>query len=212
MPIPDAQKLVAEVQMLGNVASGGGGAKNFANVYHFRRTTNVNPYNNTSIANEFIAAILPAVCAAISDDYVTTGVSARCVNDAEDLPVTVADVTPGAIAGQRLPDYNATMLLLRTNLRGRWYRGRKFYGPIAEADSDEDVLSAGAITRFGTIITALGAGFTDSDGNPWIPVVLSRNKSTLDANPTNVVAADVTSIVLNKTLGTLRRRKVRTVR
>lgn len=212
MPIDPSLMRVAEVVHLGTVAAGGGSAKNFANVYHFIRSSTVNPWSNTNIANEFIASILPDVCAVLNADYATTAVTARCVNDALDAPVSVADTTPGGVAGERLPDYNAVMLLLRTALRGGSYRGRKFYGPISEADSQDDVLTAGAVTAFGTLITTLLAGMTDSDGNVWSLAVFSSTLSQSTVNPTTIVANVVTQILLNKSLGTMRRRKVKTVR
>lgn len=212
MSIPLADMLVAEVTHTGVVSAGGGQAKNFANVYHFKRTTNVNPWDNTAIANEFIASILPAVCDCLNADFASTGVSARCVNDALDMPVTVADTTPGQVAGERLPDYNSVMLLLRTNKRGASYRGRKFYGPISEGDSIDDVLTAGAVTLFNTLQAAILAGFTDANGNTFLPVVYSRTLSQSSVNPTTIVTADVGQILLNKSLGTQRRRKIKTVR
>lgn len=212
MPIPDNQKLVAEISHLGTSAAGGGAVKNFANVYHFRRGAVVGVFDSTVIANEFIASMVPNICAALNVDYVTTGVTVRCLNDALDPPVTVADATAGAIAGERLPDYNAVMILMRSAARGRNYRGRKHYGPIAESDSQDDVLVAAAVTRFTTIMTTLGAGMTDANGNFWSQVVCSKTLSQLTVNPTNVVYQDVTQYLLNKSLGTMRRRKIATVR
>lgn len=212
MPIADNLKLIAEVTHKGNSAAGGGAVKNFANVYHFRRTAVVGLFSNTAIANAFIAAMVPNICAALNVDFTTTDITCRCVNDALDAPVSVANATAGAIAGERLPDYNAVTVIMRTAARGRNYRGRKHYGPISESDSQDDVLIAGAVTRFNTINTTLGAGMTDANGNFWIQCVLSRELSTLDVNPTNVITNDVTERLLNKSLGTMRRRKIATVR
>lgn len=212
MPIDPTLMTVAEVVHLGTVAADGASVKNFANVYHFKRTTTVNPWSNTSIATEFIASMLPDIVACLNVDYVTTGVTSRCVNDATDAPVTVADTTPGGVSGERLPDYNAVMLLMRTALRGKSYRGRKFYGPITEADTTGDVLAAGSITLFNTLKATLLAGMTDGDGNVWNLCVFSPTLSQYSINPTTIVTANVTQILLNKTLGTMRRRKVKTVR
>lgn len=212
MPIPDNQKLCAEIAHMGTVASGGGQTKNFANVYHFRRSAVVGVFDSTAIANEFINVMVPAITDCLNVDYTTTGVSVRCVNDALDPPITVADATPGNVAGERLPDYNSVMILMRTPARGRHYRGRKHYGPISEADSVDDVLTAGAVTLFTTLITTLNAGFTDANGNFWLQVVLSKTLSNMETNPTNIVIQDVTQYLLNKSLGTMRRRKIKTVR
>jgi len=212
MPILDADKLVAEIVHKGSVASGGGEVKNFANVYHFRRTAQPAAWNSTSIANEFIAAILPAVVAALNADFVTSTISVRCVNDATDAFVDVADTSPGAIAGDRLPDFSAVALILKSALRGASYQGRKHFAPFSESDIGDDVLNAGAVTRVQAIATAILTGFTDADGNSFVPCVLSRSLSTTDTNPTSIVTADVVNILVNKSLGTMRRRKIATVR
>lgn len=212
MPIPADQMLTAEIVHTGTIVAGGGEAKNVANVYYFQRLTNIDPWSNTAIANEFIADILPVVCAALSVDFVSTGVACRNIDDALDNPVFVADTTAGAITGEHMPDFNSVMLLMRTNRRGRSYRGRKHYGPIAKSDVIEDVLVAGAVTRFDAISTAIIAGFTDANGNTFVPVVFSRSISQSSVNPTNIITSDVTAILLNKSIGTMRRRKIKTVR
>lgn len=212
MPIPDPDKLTVEIAHVGTVAAGGGATRNFANVYHFRRTSIGGAYDNVVIANEFIAAMVPTICAALSADYTTIAVTARCLDDALDPGGTVTDATAGAIAGQRLPDYVAAVLIFRTALRGRNYRGRKHYGPIVEADTTGDVLTAGAITRMGNISTALSGGMTDANANTWVQCVVSKTLSQLATNPTNVVYANVNQTLVNHTVGTLRRRKVPTVR
>lgn len=212
MPIPSNQMLTAEVTHTGHILAGGGEVKNVANVYTFQRLTTVDPWSNVAIANEFIASILPVVCTALSVDFVTDGVSCRNLDDALDNAAFVSDATVGGQAGEHLPDFNSVMLLLRTTQRGRSYRGRKHYGPIAKADVQEDVLVAGAVTRFEAIATAILAGFTDANGNTFIPVVFSRTLSQSQTNPTNIVTSDVNAILLNKSIGTMRRRKIKTVR
>lgn len=212
MSLADSSRLVFEVVHFGTIAAGGSGIKNIANVYHFRRTNTPGLATNANIAAAFAAAIIPAVTNALNVDYTGTLVGCRCINDAQENMQFVADTTAGQVAGERLPGYNAAVLILKTDLRGANYRGRKHYAPMSEGDSVDDVLTAGSVTLMNAIAAAILAGFTDANGNIFVPAVVSRNLSQLATNPTTVVATDVTSILTNKTLGTMRRRKTATVR
>ena len=212
MSITNADMHVCEVTLRGNVAAGGSDAKNIANVFHYRRTSTSAPWSNTNIATAWLTAFIAKITNCLNEDYTTQSAGSRCVNDAEDNEITVADTTPGNVTGERLPNINAATLILKTAKRGPFYRGSKHFSPLSEGDSVDDVLTSGSITLFGTLKTALLAGFTDSDGNIWKPCVLSRTKSLLETNPTVVSSEDITQILLNKNVGSMRRRRVKTVR
>jgi len=203
---------VCEVTLRGTVAAGGSDAKNIANVFHYRRTATTAAWSNTGIATAWIAAMIGPITNCLNVDFTTVSAGSRCVNDAEDNEITVADATPGDIAGERLPNINACTLILKTAKRGASYRGSKHFSPLSEGDVVDDVLTAGSITLFNLAKAALLAGFTDANGNVWKACVLSRTKSALAVNPTTVVSEDVTQILLNKTVGSMRRRRVKTVR
>lgn len=202
----------AQVVAYGVSASQGGGTKNIVNVFNFQRTTDVNPLSKTNIEGAFNTAIMTPMLAALSVDYTQTHVTVRFIDDALDAPASVTRAGVGAIAGERLPDYNAAVVQLKTSLRGRRYRGSKHFGPIAESDTDGDLLVPAAQTRFNTLGTAIVTGFTDADGNVWkSTIVSSMPPAQYKVNPTTVVATIVISKVLNKSVGTMRRRKVKTV-
>jgi hypothetical protein len=131
--------------------------------------------------------------------------------DALDPYLIVTRTSVGAQGGDWLPSFNAATLQLRTGLRGKSYRGSKHFGTIAESDTTNDELTSGALTRWATMITAYLAGITDSDGNTWLPIVWSRLLSNMSSVPTVIVANQVTSCRINKTLGYMRHRKQKTV-
>lgn len=190
----------------------GGGVKNFINVYYFRRTGTGNPLVKANIEAAFQTAIMSKVLAAVSVSYTQIQNTVRFIEDALDPPIGFAEVGVGAIAGDRAPDFVAVTLQLRTMVRGRFARGSKHYGPIAESDTLGDTLVAGAVTRFNAIGTALTTGFTDADANTWFPSVVSNKPpAQYKVNPVTLIANDVTSTLLNKSMGTMRRRKIRTV-
>ena len=192
----------------------GGSTKNFLNVYDYTRLSTVNPVNKTNIEAAFQTQVGTPLLAALSVSYTQTYTTVRFFDDALDAPQAFTEAGVGAIAGDRAPDYVCVTAQFGTGLRGRSYRGSKHWGPIAETDTLGDCLSvpAGAVTRFTNLYQAFVAGFTDADGNTWVPVVKSSKPPAQYAvNPVTVVANIIVSGKLNKSLGTMRRRKIKTV-
>lgn len=210
--IPANQITVAEVVMNGIAAAAGSTAVNIANVYHFRRTTTVNVPSKSVLETRFQAIIGAPVIALLNARYAQTNTTIRWVNDPLDqaLPFTEAGV--GAIAGDSMSSLDAVYVLMRTGIKGRSYRGSKHYGPLSEADTTatSDILNAAAIARFATLIAALAAPFTDANGNTWVLQVYSR---TLDAFAVKPIVAsfDVSSVLLNKRVGRMKRREAKSV-
>lgn len=190
----------------------GGSTKNIVNVYNFQRLATVNPVSKANIEAAFQTNIMVPVLAALSVSYTQTQNTVRFFDDALDAPTSFTETGVGGISGDRLPDYSAVTLQMKSTLRGRSYNGSKHFGPIAESDTLGDTLVAGAVTRFNAIGSALVSGFTDSDGNLWLPVIKSsRPPANYRTNPTLVLVQLVAGTRLNKSLGTMRRRKIRTV-
>lgn len=212
MPIPDNEKAVVELTVKGTIAAGGSDATPVANVFHFRRTALSGAISKTNIKTAFDTAIVALLEAATNADVTFDTIEARYVNDALDPPTAFTIARVGDIVGDRAPSHAAVYMLLRTANKGRSYRGSKHFSPLSESDFGDDVLSGAGVTNWGALKDAILAGFTDSDGNVWIPVVLSRLLSTLGTNPTTVIATDVTAVLLNKTIGGMDRRRAATVR
>jgi hypothetical protein len=214
MSIPVGSQRTIEVVMNGVAAANGGNAKNIANVYHFFRTTNVNPVSKAHIETAFQGAIGALVIALLNVRYAQTTTTVRIVDDAQDQAVIFPEAGVGAIAGDSMAVEDMAFLLMRTGIRGKSFKGNKKYGPLSETDSTlatADVLNAAAIARFNTLSAALLAGFGDADGNHWQTMVLSRELSQLILNPTNVIAFPVVQLALNHRISSMRRRKIASV-
>lgn len=203
-----------EVVMNAFAVARGGQAKPLANVFQFYRTSGILPRVKANVEAAFQSAIGDIVLAALNVDYTQTGTSIRWMDDATDAPVSFVEAGVGAIANDRAPDHVCATIQLKSGRRGWASRGSKHFGPIAEDDTLGDVLDAGAITRFQTLADAILAGFTDSDGNVWAPIIVSRaelSHPVFSTNPTYWIWAQVTNVVVNHSLGSMRRRKIKTV-
>lgn len=221
MAIPANQLINIEIISKGIIAAGGSNAKAVNNVYTFRRTNTTLPVSKPNIEAAFQAAIMIPVTNALNAAYTQTGNALRFLNDATDPHQLVARAVAGQIAGARQQNYDAVAMTLRTAYRGKSGRGSKHFSPISEADTTGDVLVAGAVTLWNLVKAALLAGFTDSDGNFWTLTIVSRFAevgpsgnpplSQLKTNPTTVFSNDVFAILLDKTTGTMRKRKAATV-
>lgn len=211
MPIPTNQIRVAEIVLRGNIAAGGSDAVNTAFVFHYRRiAVTVDPVK-AALNNAFTAGPAAAIAAALNVGWSAALHDIRWLNDAEDPYLSISGSEVGAITGDRLPSDDAVFLLFRTALRGRKFKGGKHLAPFSESDIGADVLNAGAITRAEAICTALTTPLTDSTGNIWNFCIVSRTSSILRTNPTTVVSNDVTQALVNSRIGTMLRRKVRSV-
>lgn len=203
---------VAEVVMAGVMAAGGSNAKNVQSVFHYRLSVLGGAPTKAALETIFQATIPVVFVAAANVRYTQSGNSVRGLNDATDAYQTVTRALPGAIATDSMPTIDSVYMLLRTAKRGANYRGSKHFPGVNEADTTDDLLTGAGLVRWQALQTALMTPLVDALGNTWVLSLLSRSLSQLTNNPTTVVANDVTSVLLNKNVGTMRRRRTQTVR
>lgn len=211
MPVPDSKKMTVEIVCKGTIAAAGAGVKPCLNVFHYRRDSNTNPLSKTNVASKFDASILSNIVPVLHADYSCLELLTRFIEDNLDAYQSDVVAEVGGVAGDRAPDYECVTFQLKTNVRGRNYRGSKHFSPIAEADTDGDVIDAAALANWQALKVLLGSSFADADGNNWSPFVWSRSLSTLAGDLWTIVGATVNNVVLNKTLGTVRSRKTATI-
>jgi hypothetical protein len=203
---------ICEVAAQGVMAAAGSGAKNVASIFHYRLATLTAPATKVAIEQAFQTAIMIPFTNAASNRYTQSSTTIRWVDDAQDSPQAVTRAVAGAIATDSQPTLSAVYMLFRTAKRGKSYRGSKHFPAVSEVDTTGDILTGAGLALWQTLRTAVATALTDALGNVWNLSLLSRTLSTLTVNPTTVIANDVTSVLLNKTLGTMRRRRVATVR
>jgi hypothetical protein len=212
--IPLNQLYTAELRIQGTVSAAGSNSRTAMQVHHYRRTANVLTVNKANIITAFLAACRSALTACLSVRYTGTVTDCRMIEDALDQPLPMAETHVGGVAGDSMPMSVSAFLKYSTGLRGKSFRGSKRVYPIAESFTTvatDDILNAGALALFATLNTALLAGFTDGDGNVWVPCILSRLNSQLKKNPTTVFRNDVTSITTRKSLGHMRHRQAKSL-
>jgi len=214
MPIPLNQVTVAEISFRGIIAAGGSNSVFTNFIFHYRRlAVAINP-SKPNLAAAFSAGPATTIAAALNVGWSAQTLNVRWVNDAQDQYSSAASVLVGAITGDRLASDQSSYLLFRTGLRGRSFRGSKHLGPMSESDvttPNDDIWNAGALTRLAAVNTALLAVLNSAEGNQWVFTLLSRKLSQLVTNPTVVTTNDITSALVSKRVGSMLRRKVRSV-
>lgn len=213
-PIPDNQCLVAQINMRGIVSSAGGEAKNALNVFYFRRTVSSIPLNVVNVEAAFQAGPVVPILAALNLRYSQTANEVRMINDCTRPFLTVPRALPGLITGDSMPVNTAIYILSRTAFRGKSFKGGKHFFPLSESDTTTataDIINAACLVRMQAIASAWLAGFTDSDGNVWVPTVLSKKNSQLQTNPTTVSTSDITQILVNQRLAKMKRHNINSV-
>lgn len=212
---PDTSIFTAEIQMQGIGAAGGSTSRNFNFRFNYKRTTGSNVLSETALETAFNAGPTVPILAALNIRFSQTVNVVRFVEDAVRPAVTVSRTGVGAVTGDGMAMHNAVFILKRMGIRGRGSHGSNHFGPLSESDTTsgtDDILNAAAITRFNAVITALVANLTDSNGNVWVPVILSRVKpAQYKTNPTNVITYPVSQMLLNKRIGRMKRRERQSV-
>lgn len=212
MPIAPGLITHAEVVILGTAATGGSSVTPSINVFNYRRTSTVPVLGKGSLNTIFQTTVLVPLLAAANVRYTPGNVAIRWTDDALDAPASFAAAGVGAIATDSLPSDDAVCMILQTGLRGRSFRGAKHFGPASEVDTTNDILVGAGLGRWNAVKAAVLSALVDANGNTWIPQVLSRKLSQLRVNPTTVVANDITLVQLDLNVGTMRRRRSRTIR
>jgi len=212
MPFVPILGSIAEIVAQSSQGAAGGSAKNVASVFHYRLALLVAPATKTALEAGFQAQVMVPFTNAANVRITQVQNSVRWINDAIDAPVAFARAVAGAIATDSAPGLDTVTMLLRTGNRGKSYRGSKHFAGLNEIDTTGDVLTGAGLTRWQTLQTAVAANIVDALNNVWTPTVVSRKLSQLVLNPTTVVANDVTQVLINKSVGTMRRRRTITVR
>lgn len=212
MPIPSNQMVNIEVHVHSIVASGGSGTRFGDFVFHYaRQNPSLALPTKTQIDAAFQTAVVVPLGAALNVRFLQSRNSIRYLDDVTDGFVDFSHAVAGAVTGDSMSTILAAFALGRTGLRGKTYLAKKHYFPLSESDTTsgtDDILNAAAITRFTTLNTAWLNGFTDASGNQWLPTCFSRKLSQFKTNPTTIVAPTITSIALNKRVGSMKHRKV----
>jgi len=201
--------LYAQITVHATVVPRGGETKSIANVYNFRRDGSVNPRVKQEVSDAFQSAIQSFVLAALSIDYTQVANTVRWLDDATDMPQDFAEAHVGAITGQRYDNFTAAFILLKTTSRKT--KGSKHYSPLGEDTVSGDEIVVGELPNFQDIADNILTGFTDASGNIWKSTIVNTKNAIFGVNPTLFGDSLVTSALVRKTVGTMKRRKVRGV-
>jgi hypothetical protein len=214
MPVSTVPPSNVEIHIKGTISAAGSNNRLTDWAFYFARNSLVPTLNKAGIDTAFQAAIMVPLGAALNNRFLQSQNTVRFPDDATDAPVAFNHAVVGAVAGDSMPTLCQAFMLFRTGLRGKHYRGSKKFGPLSESDTTAataDLLNAGAQANWAAVAAAILAGFTDAQGNTWIPTVLSKGLSQLRTNPTTIVASFVTQVLTRKSIGRIKKREVKSV-
>lgn len=210
-PLPQVTDPVYEIIIKGTATDGGAGTSKAQNVFYYRLTTPTAPVNKTNLAAAFRTAVIVPLLAAANIRYAPNRVSIRNIQNVADQSQDTAQAGVGAIATDSLPSDDSIVCILTSSTRGKMCQGRKHFGMGSEIDTTNDILTVGA-ARWTAVRDGIKLVLTDADANVWTPFVLSRNclNASLQA-PVKIFGANVTGARLLLNIGTMRRRRTKTV-
>jgi hypothetical protein len=201
---------VIEIQVRATATTTSGGKKGIWNIFHYRLSAG-SMDSKQQIAGDFESKVFGFFTPLLASNYATTFILVRVVDDPEDQLNGIATAIVGAKAGDPLPTFTTVVTPLSCAQRGRSFRGSKHFAPIVDADQIGDELAPAAVAPWQAASSKLSVPLTSVNGT-YQPIVLSRTRSQLKTAPTLIVGSDVVSAALNKTLGTMRKRKEKTAR
>ena len=183
------------------------------NLYHFRRAPGTwHAVTLSQLNTAFIGNFDASLSAALQNDAGAGSIQSKFL----DLPTNdygpAGVMTQGQVSGDRLPLYNTAVCQLKTGVRGRNYKGSKHYAPVAESSTTEDNLTGAGLALWQDVRQSLedvsDPGFmNDAAGNHWYLTVISTTLSDLVSSPCLFTGADVTEVLLNVRIGTMKKRK-----
>lgn len=199
-----------EVVWRGTDSVTGEGNRKFFQIYHFLRTNAIYAAEDPKEVAIALATLINGPLAAVlSVDYVGGSFSGRYMDDPTSGESFGSNASDGTVTGDRLPNWNCVTMQIKSDGRGRNYRGSKHFGPVAESQTLEEFLTAGAVTLWDDVRTAMVASLPISTaaGNVWNMIVLSTTLSDLEANPSVFTGAWATGFIINNRVGSMLRRK-----
>jgi hypothetical protein len=211
MPNPVITNVV-QIVVGGTVTETGGAIKNFLNVFFYFQNPNVPaPQPAVNVGNQFLASVWTGIAAQLSVGYVGSFMTARYLDRTTDPFLTGNVPASGAIALPRLSAQQAIVFVLRSSTRGKNFRGNKHVGPLATATVTGDEIAPASLAAWTALLPSLIAPITIG-GQTYSPCIVSRSLSQLRQDPVAIIGSPLSQALLNKTIGTMRRRKEKTVR
>lgn len=209
IPADVANPVMLEIRTMCDLVESDTSTQEVFNIYHFSRDGgNAGGANLATILAAFVSWHNSFVAPCLGVDYVGAVADLRMLDDPTALPLTPTALGGGAITGDRLPSFNAAVLQLVTNARGRCFRGSKHYGPIAEDGVTLDELVGATLTAFQALQNSMNPLLQFSDGSEKFNLcVLSRKNSNLIGPGVSFTYAQTIAPILNLKIGTMKRRK-----
>jgi len=210
MPI-DGQTHGARVRVLGKLHG-----QDCIQVLYFSTNAEV---NDNPARDALILALLQAVLACIVDqllpavtsEYTLTGIEGTEVFPTKGDPIFAA--APANSVGQRGPTSSsvlATLISIRTGLGGKSHRGRNFWPPAGEADSNVSLIDPTVMQQLTDFINCIVGKFVgQAKTEQWTLGVYSRklgpNSTTQWSNgftaATQMIASNVIAVMGSRKVG-----------
>jgi hypothetical protein len=177
------------------------------NVWTYYRSGASATPSKVAAVTAFKSAVLTPLMNCLSIAYAIDYLDYRWIDDYQDRTISETSTTVGAVAGDNLPAFVDVVLQLQGALRGSGSHGSKYFAPIPESHTDQNVLTGAAVTLWNTFADAYLAGFTSSDSFTYIPFIAQARPQGVPFTYQTVTGQPVFSTKLNTTLSSLKSRK-----
>lgn len=166
-PVPDTAKVAVVATYL---------VSDVVNTFHFKRSGSWGASELEDLVGAVAAAWVASVMPSLSANMALRRIESRGLRSDGDVAVefVFSPVVSGGRGGDSLPGSIAFAVTHLTGLAGRSYRGRTFFGGLAEADVSGDLLDAG---RADALRNGLESVRQQASAQGWTMVVVSRTNN-----------------------------------
>lgn len=206
--------VVVQAVVNGTCAAAGSNNRKTATVFTYRRVITAPAFSKAQFDAAFQTAVVVPLGAMLNARWSQVNNAIRVVNNWLDQPQKFGHAVQGAITGDSMPTTLSAYILLSSGLRYGFNRGSKKLFPLSESDTtsgSDDLLNSAALARITTLAAAIVAGFTDAGGSVWSPIVLSTKYSTDTLDPAKLYFVPIIGATVSARIGSMRRRKVKSL-
>lgn len=188
-------------------------SKPILNILHYRADSSVLLASKADIDAQLRAVVVTPLLACLSTTYTLTRTRVRWLDVPTDAFEDNTSTLAGGVTGDAYATCTAACFQLKSHVRGRSYNGSKHCTPISESDVIGDDLDNG-MGALPARFNVLGGAFGNQlDVGTYFlsPVVVSQLLSPgLITAGDLITCAFVVEVKINRTVGTMRRRKEKT--
>lgn len=204
---------VLQINLKGHVLLSNSGRRNFLNTFYYGIASTSTLGSVQDYVTDFLAKVWTGTTklqGALNNVYIPDPIEARFIQLATNPFINYdTPATPSYNSGDRYESGSCVTIRKKTGKRGKSNKGSWHFGPLSEADTTLDELISTGLTHWANVNTACALSLAPSGKDVLAPWLISASMSQLGTDPVQIYYEPISSCVLNKTVGSIDKRRER---